>query len=402
LRRHSSALLSIDRSRGALKATIRTLVAMVEVERLRESWRAWLGSSDVRLQPWWVNLAWTVVFGAICAIGFTIFNIALTAGSGASGISMWTRTFRICFVISLSIALSIRLMFSIGARIVGLDTLNRWPGWRRSVYFLVVSMIGMMIGWPLGMYLALGTDVRKIFRIDRPDGLGGSVALAVLITILFVSFFKMKARQFQAENQATEARLRLLQAQIEPHFLFNTLANVVSLMDVDTARAKAMLESFVDYLRASLDGFGHGRHTVGAEIDLVEAYMRIIKMRMEDRLHYVIDVPEPLRGRSLPALTLQPLVENAIVHGLEPQILGGTIRIAATLEGGSLVLTVEDDGAGLGNAPVSALPARAGNGVALVNIRARLRQTYGSTAELRLDAITPHGVRARLALPEGG
>ena len=172
----------------------------------------------------------------------------------------------------------------------------------------------------------------------------------------------MNARQIQAENQATEARLRLLQSQIEPHFLFNTLANVVSLMEADALRAKAMLESFVDYLRASLTGFGHGTHSLGKEIDLVEAYMRIIRMRMEDRLQYVIDVPGALRSRALPALTLQPLVENAIVHGLEPQIGGGTVRIAATFDRGSLVLTVEDDGAGIGAAPSPMLPAGSGSG----------------------------------------
>ncbi|MEO8923962.1 MAG: histidine kinase [Caldimonas sp.] len=372
---------------------------MVDVERLRESWRGWLGSDEARLAPWWANVAWTVVFGAMCAIGFTLLNIALSAASGSVGISKWPTWFRINFVISLSIASAIRLMFAIGVRVVGRDTLRNWGGWRRSIYFLVVPIIGVAIGWPLGMYLAFGTDVRKLFSLDRPQALGGSIVLAVLITVLFTSFFKIKARQIQAENQAAEARLRLLQAQIEPHFLFNTLANVVALMDSDTPRAKAMLESFVDYLRASLKGFRHGRHTVGDEIDLVEAYLRIIKMRMEDRLHYMIDVPEHLRTRTLPALTLQPLVENAIVHGLEPQILGGTIRIAAALEGHSLVLTVEDDGAGIGSAPAPALLAHAGSGVALGNIRARLRQAYGGAAALRLDAITPHGVRARLALP---
>ena len=151
----------------------------------------------------------------------------------------------------------------------------------------------------------------------------------LLITALFQQFFWAKSRQIQAENRATEAQLRLLQAQIEPHFLFNTLANVVSLMEVDPARAKTMLEAFVDYLRASLSGLGHGRHTLGDEIDLVDAYMRIIKIRMEDRLEYAIEVPAALRACALPALTLQPLVENAIVHGLEPQIAGGRVRIGA-------------------------------------------------------------------------
>jgi sensor histidine kinase YesM len=229
---------------------------------------------------------------------------------------------------------------------------------------------------------------------DRP----GSIALATLITLIFHQFFALKTRQIQAENRATEAQLRLLQAQIEPHFLFNTLANVVSLVEADPPRARAMLESFVDYLRASLTGLGQATHTLGDEIDLVDAYLRIIKMRMEDRLKYAIDVPGELRTRPLPALSLQPLVENAIVHGIEPQVAGGTIRIAARLESGALLLTVEDDGAGIAS-PAPALGATRGSGTALANIRERLRQSYGSAAQLSLDSVVPQGVRASLSLP---
>jgi hypothetical protein len=397
--RHSSPLLSIGRVDPIRAGSVRTLAGMVTVERLRESWRAWLGGDGVRLGPWWANYVWTVVFGTICAIWFTVLNIALNATAAAMNPSLWWNWFRNNLIISLTITLSIRLMFAAGAWLIGRERLRGWSKARRSVYFMIVPTIGTAIGWPLGMYWAHGTDVRKYVSVDRPEAVFAGIALAVLITGVFVQFFSMKARQIQAENQATEARLRLLQAQIEPHFLFNTLANVVSLIDADTPRAKAMLESFVDYLRASLTGFGHGTHTVGDEIDLVEAYMRIIKMRMEDRLQFEIDVPPDLRSHALPALTLQPLVENAIVHGLEPQIRGGTIRIAATLERGSLVLTVEDDGAGLGAAPAPAPPSRSGSGTALANIRERLRQAYGGAAALRLDAVAPHGVRARLALP---
>ncbi|HEX7438307.1 MAG TPA: histidine kinase, partial [Caldimonas sp.] len=133
----------------------------------------------------------------------------------------------------------------------------------------------------------------------------------------------------QAENQATEAQLRLLQAQIEPHFLFNTLANVVGLIEADPPRAKLMLESFIDYLRSSLGGLRGERHTLGEEIDLIDAYLRVIAIRMAHRLHYEIDVPDALRALPLPALSLQPLVENAVVHGLEPKIEGGRVRVDA-------------------------------------------------------------------------
>ena len=373
---------------------------MFKVRQLQASWRTWLGGDDGRLGPWWVTIGWAIVFGAICAVWFTILNIALRGTSSGLQPWLWLGWLRDNFVISLSITLSIRLLLGLAARVVGRERMHGWSKSQRSFYFMMMPLLGLAIGWPLGMYLALGVDVRQYFSGGPSDAVFASIALAILISGVFYQFFSMKSRQIRAENQATEARLRLLQAQIEPHFLFNTLANVVSLMDDDTARAKTMLESFVDYLRASLHGFGHGAHTLGDEIDLVEAYLRIVKMRMEDRLRYEIDVPTELRSRALPPLTLQPLVENAIVHGLEPQIRGGTIRIGAALDRGSLVLTVEDDGAGLANAAGTKRPDRArGSGTALSNIRERLQQAHGSEAMLRLDAVAPHGVRARLALP---
>jgi sensor histidine kinase YesM len=304
-------------------------------------------------------------------------------------------------VISLTIAATVRVLLRISAHAIGLDRLRSWSRTRRSIYYSVVPLLGVAIGWPLGMQWGFGIDVRALFSIDKPGALIASVAMAVLITMIFQQFFAMKTRQIQAENQATEAQLRLLQAQIEPHFLFNTLANVVSLMEADPPRARVMLESFVDYLRASLIGLGQATHTLGDEIDLVDAYLRIIKIRMDDRLRFAIDVPAELRARLLPALSLQPLVENAIVHGIEPQILGGTIRIAARLERGALVLTVEDDGAGIGGDRPAARAGRPapGSGTALTNIRERLRQSYGSAAALQLDSIVPQGVRASLSLP---
>ena len=372
---------------------------MVHGETLRRSWRAWLVNDD-RQSPWWVNYLWTIVFATGCAIGFTVVTIALNASHGG-GLPQWWSWFVANMVVSLTITLSVRLLLAASAQAIGRERLRGWSKARRSMYYTLVPIVGVSIGWPLGMLWAFGVDLREFFSLDRPGAMIGSIALAVLITAVFQQFFAMKTRQIQAENQATEAQLRLLQAQIEPHFLFNTLANVVSLMESDAPRAKAMLESFVDYLRASLAGLSHATHTLGDEIDLVDAYMKIVKMRMEDRLRYAIDVPPELRSRPLPALSLQPLVENAIVHGLEPLISGGTIRIAARLERHALLLTVEDDGAGMAAEKAAPRPGERGRGTgtALANIRERLRQAHGSAAALRLDGVVPHGVRASLLLP---
>ena len=291
-------------------------------ETLQRSWNGWLTGDQRLYGPWWAGLAWTLAFATACALGFTIVGIGLNAGRTGVRPEVWWTWFQANMVVSLTITVTIRGLFWLSTRAIGIQRLRVWSRARRSLYFTTVPLIGVAIGWPLGMKWAFGVDLGRFFSFDQPGSLVASIALATLITLIFHQFFALKTRQIQAENRATEAQLRLLQAQIEPHFLFNTLANVVSLVEADPPRARAMLESFVDYLRASLTGLGQATHTLGDEIDLVDAYLRIIKMRMEDRLQYTIEVPDELRSRPLPALSLQPLVENAIVHGIEPQVRG--------------------------------------------------------------------------------
>jgi len=362
---------------------------------LRLSWRAWLHHGAPRVGPWWIGHAWTLAFGL--GVAAVISAVTLVV-SGPATRAHWPILVAADVIISLAISFAVRFAFWLARRVVGAGRLAGWPPAWRSAYFTLVPTVGVAVGWPLGMLLAGRLDERFMAPLVRPGVLGSSIVIALVSTALFHQFFRTKARQIAAENAAAEAQLRLLQAQIEPHFLFNTLANVVSLMEADPPRAKSMLEAFVEYLRASLWGLGHGRHTLGDEIDLIDAYMRIIKIRMEDRLDYAIDVPAALRHLSLPALTLQPLVENAIVHGLEPQIAGGRVRVDARSDGRSLVVTVDDDGAGLVD-PASALVRRGGSGTALANIRRRLEQAYGSSASLVIGAAEPRGVRARLSLP---
>jgi signal transduction histidine kinase len=364
-------------------------------EMLRLSWRAWLTQGAPRVGPWWIDHAWTVVFAVGVGAAFSIVSLA---GMRHDDAGRWPTVVAANLLMSLAISFSVRGAFWLGRRVVGASRLAHWGGRARSLYFTVVPIAGVAVGWPLGMLLAGRLDARFMAPLVKSDVLGASIVVALLFTAVFQQFFRIKSRQIAAENRATEAQLRLLQAQIEPHFLFNTLANVVSLMDNDAPRAKLMLEAFVDYLRASLSGFAHAPRTLGDEIDLVEAYMRIVKIRMYDRLSYAIDVPAPLRALPLPALTLQPLVENAIVHGLEPQIAGGSVRVDARRDGGSLVITVADDGAGLAGARAPGTRAR-GSGTALGNIRRRLEQTYGAGASLDLSAGEPRGTRARLSLP---
>jgi LytS/YehU family sensor histidine kinase len=293
---------------------------------------------------------------------------------------------------------TISLLFYAFHRLLGRERLARLGTWQRYLLYWGTPLLGLAIALPIASLLLDGPSSPKSGpRLETTPM--GAVAFGFLVMALFYGFFTIRNRQLRAERQASEARLRLLQAQMEPHFLFNTLANVVGLMESDTPRAKAMLESFTEYLRASLLSLRTPDHALGVELDLIEAYLRVAKVRMEERLRYAIDVPDALRALRVPALSLQPLVENAVLHGLEPSVAGGTIHVTARQEGGKLVIRVADDGLGLRETPRGARP---GTGTAIANIRERLRERYGSAAALQIAAVEPHGALATLTLPATG
>jgi len=194
------------------------------------------------------------------------------------------------------------------------------------------------------------------------------------------------------ERQTIEARLQALQAQIEPHFLFNTLANIRLLYEVEPNQARRLLRSLGAYLAAALPQMREaGSTTVGREFAMVSAYLRIFQIRMGERLQVDIDVPANVQHAELPPMMLLTLVENAIKHGLDPRPRGGTIRIRAVREGDTLRVVIEDDGIGFMKGK--------GSGVGLANIRARLRLLYGVAGRLALDANATGGVTASIELP---
>ena len=368
---------------------------------LAQSWKAWLSRSAPRAGPGWLQHVWTLLWCAAVAMGFTIIGFVLFAGGEGAWRNWrgWAEWYGRYLVVTLCIGFTIRFLFELGWRTFGVARVKAFGPWQRLVFFSGAPLLGTLLAWPVGMSIA-GFDVPGMFSGMDGNSAAGSVLLAVLISFMFHLYFSMKNRQIEAERRATEARLKLLQGQIEPHFLFNTLANVASLMEHDTPRARLMLETFVDYLRASLGSLRVAEHTLGDELALVEAYLKIIQIRMDTRLAYSIDVPDALRALALPALTLQPLVENAVLHGLEPKIEGGTVSVTARLEGRRLVLSVTDNGLGLGTTP--AHQRRGGSGTALANIRERLSEAHGSAAALTVTAGTSGGVRAMLTLPATG
>lgn len=209
---------------------------------------------------------------------------------------------------------------------------------------------------------------------------------------------RAQALQFALERetlmrQSTDARLNLLQAQIEPHFLLNTLANVQALVESGSPQAAPVFKSLIAYLRATMPQLHQDGATLGQEADLVRAYLELMLMRMPDRLQFSVDIAADLRGICFPAMALLTLVENAIHHGIDPSCDGGEIRVGAETVvlpagGKALRLWVADTGQGMVE---SSQP-----GIGLANLRARLQAYYGGAARLELSEQVPHGVRAEI------
>jgi signal transduction histidine kinase len=205
-----------------------------------------------------------------------------------------------------------------------------------------------------------------------------------------------RARQAESDRarltrRTLEARLKMLQAQIEPHFLFNTLANVRRLYQTEPATAEAMLDSLMHYLEVALPQMRADASTLGREADLAVSYLDIQRIRMGRRLAYEIDISPPLREAPLPPMMLLTLVENAIKHGLAPLPEGGTVRISAAVREHELEVRVADTGQGFTQS--------SGGGTGLANIRARLAALYGAAGRLSLSLNEPRGVTATMALP---
>ncbi|MEM1230542.1 MAG: histidine kinase [Pseudomonadota bacterium] len=210
-----------------------------------------------------------------------------------------------------------------------------------------------------------------------------------------------QARQLEAEQAQALANteLKLLQAQIEPHFLFNTLSNATSLVHSDPDAAETMLVHLTRLLRRSLQRTRAEETTLAEEREVLEAYLGIAGIRMGERLRYEIDVPAVLASVPLPPLLLQPLVENAIEHGLEPKVDGGTVTIRARATTDKLHLTVMDNGLGLEAAVAPATARGSQRGTGLRNIRERLAAHYGQEGALQLKAASGGGTEALITLP---
>ncbi len=300
--------------------------------------------------------------------------------------------------ISLGCSLSIDVLRGLASRWVhrhdstpSAAALARWPGWRwMTACLLLGTVVGFTLGAELGNWLT-GLHAATLFGGGHATGL--SMLLVSLIPGLAATYYFHAKSQLQAaqaladaaQRQATETRLKLLESQLEPHMLFNTLANLRALIGVDPERAQAMLDRMIDFLRATLSASRAPQHPLQAEFDRLADYLALMQVRMGDRLRAELDLPADLAQAPVPPLVLQPLVENAVKHGLEPKRGGGLIRVQAAREGAELVLRVLDTGVGL-DAAAHGPAAEPGSGFGLAQVRERLATLYGPSASFTLTA----------------
>lgn len=202
-----------------------------------------------------------------------------------------------------------------------------------------------------------------------------------------------KLKVVSSEKQLVQAQMRMLQAQIEPHFLFNTLATIQSLISRSPDKANLMMDNFIAYLRQSLSASRAQEGTVKQEFDLLRNYLELLKIRMGDRLQFELNLDDDVQGASLPPMLLQPVVENAIKHGLEPKVEGGRVRVTAHRDGSQMVLSVADNGLGFSDHADSS-----GEGVGLSNLRERLAVLYDGQATLTVADANP-GTEITIRVP---
>ena len=245
-----------------------------------------------------------------------------------------------------------------------------WEGGTRLVGFMILTVTGLLFA----PWIAMAALLRQRDESVR------SQALA------------FERERSELERAAMDARLRLLQAQVQPHFLFNTLANVRELVVSGSAQAPAVLDSLIAYLRAAVPRLDEPAITLGQELELVRAYLDLMQMRMPDRLQFSIKSDQEHRSLHCPPMTLMTLVENAVRHGIDPSEEGGRIEVNVKVENQRCRLRVSDTGVGLQQ-------QADGLGTGLSTLRERLQLAFGDEAKLRLEAQEPHGLVAELEFP---
>ncbi len=327
-----------------------------------------------------------------------VLRVALIGTGVAVVLSvLFGQHFGYTFIYTLCITASCWSMIQGGLRLTRRVVGEGRPGWPPLPWTVGVVLVGTVLGYTVGNELA-----NLITGLRGPGLLGAAPRQAVtlllfslLIGSVFTGFFFVRERVARAEAQAqaaqraaAENQLRLLESQLEPHMLFNTLANLRVLIGIDPPRAQVMLDHLIRFMRSTLTASrtapdAAGGHTLADEFARIGDYLALMQIRMGPRLQVVMDLPPELSAMPVPPLLLQPLVENSIRHGLEPKVAGGALRLSARREGGQLKLEVRDTGVGLSAAGAA---ADGGTHFGLEQVRARLAALHGADASLVLTA----------------
>jgi signal transduction histidine kinase len=321
---------------------------------------------------------------------------ALCAAAALAVVRLFYNTYWDLLVSALCVGYTSMLLFTIAGNL-------RQRFLPREALQVLAVLVGSFLGTVL-TGLVKGRDLSEMFHerlagVMITMGLGIGVGCVVVAGMILrekhardqARILKAESERHRLEKNVLEAQLALMQAQVEPHFLFNTLANVQHLVETDPPAASRVLESLIRYLRAALPRMREASTDLGREIDMARAFLEIQQVRMGARLEFSIDVPDSLKARPFPPMMLISLVENAVKHGVDPCCECGSIAIRAREEEGRLRVSVADTGEGI-------LP-KAGGGVGLANIRERLKALYGASARLVLEENAPHGVVASIEVP---
>jgi len=284
---------------------------------------------------------------------------------------------------------------------------KRLPRWLpRTVLRLIGIVVVIPIAAAIAYTVTTGGDPDLLPGTKRMAGYTHLVFAALLFAPWIAVAAILKQRDLFAREQAlafelerseferrvSDARLRLLQAQVEPHFLFNTLANVQALVDSGSPQASKVLNNLIAYLRAAVPRMQSQSTTLHSEVEMVRAYLELMQMRMPDRLQYAIHLDPVVAGLHCPPMTLLTLVENAVRHGIDPSEAGGRIDADIWLRDGRCLMRVKDTGVGLKT-------QSRGLGTGLSTLRERLKLAFGGDAQLTLTEIAPHGVCAEINFP---
>ena len=342
---------------------------------------------------WWRDIIYTFIWSSLLGLTFAAVGFVY---SGRISVAWILKN----LLIANCIGYAIHVLFMVSGK-----TLEPWV-LRQSrtvitLFYAALAMLGVYLGYFLAVFF-LGAEISYFFN---PRFLLTITVTSLIISMIISAIYFWRERSLLAEmslererlrvttveREATLANLRTLQAQIEPHFLFNTLANVVSLIHPDPDMAKRMLESFIEYLRASLDVSRQARITLAKEFELMGHFLSLLQIRMGGRLKVSIDLPQELAAQELPPMLIQPLVENAIRHGLEPHMDGGAIALSAQRDATHLHIVVANTGLGFSGAKSS--------GIGLHNVKERLAALYGADGSLVIEENAPSGTRVIIKIP---